>query len=116
MALELMNVLRCFLSQNMNGLLEIVGAVAPLTRRDLYCGLCAQVTRESLRDLLGGREPLITALHAGLECGLIGEKFPGMDMVRCGGDRLQNTLPAAQFPVLVRCHYGFPHFAPERLP
>lgn len=62
--------------------MEIVGAVALFTRRDWYVGLPAQVTRESLRDLLGGQEPLITALHAGLECGLIGEKFPGMDMVR----------------------------------
>lgn len=62
--------------------MEIVGVVAPFIRRDLYVGVHDQVTRESLRDLLGGREPLITALHAGLECGLIGEKFPGMDMVR----------------------------------
>lgn len=32
---------------------------------------------------LGG-EPHIRAIHAGLECGLIGEKFPGMDMVSMG--------------------------------
>ena len=28
--------------------------------------------------------PEITAIHAGLECGLIGEKVPGMDMVSFG--------------------------------
>ncbi len=33
---------------------------------------------------LFGREPEIKAVHAGLECGLIGEKFPGMDMVSFG--------------------------------
>ncbi len=31
-----------------------------------------------------GRAPAIKAIHAGLECGLIGEKFPGMDMVSMG--------------------------------
>jgi dipeptidase D len=29
-------------------------------------------------------EPKIIAVHAGLECGLIGAKYPGMDMVSCG--------------------------------
>lgn len=31
-----------------------------------------------------GKKPAIRAIHAGLECGLIGEKFPGMDMVSMG--------------------------------
>ncbi len=31
-----------------------------------------------------GRKPAVKAIHAGLECGLIGEKFPGMDMVSIG--------------------------------
>jgi dipeptidase D len=29
-------------------------------------------------------DPVIEAIHAGLECGIIGEKFPGMDMVSIG--------------------------------
>ncbi len=33
-----------------------------------------------------GKEPEVAAIHAGLECGLIGEKFPGMDMVSYGPD------------------------------
>lgn len=33
-----------------------------------------------------GVEPKITAIHAGLECGVIGEKFPGMDMISFGPD------------------------------
>ncbi|MCK4819999.1 aminoacyl-histidine dipeptidase, partial [bacterium] len=28
-----------------------------------------------------GEEPTVEAIHAGLECGIIGEKFPGMDMI-----------------------------------
>ena len=31
-----------------------------------------------------GKEALIVAIHAGLECGIIGEKFPGMDMISFG--------------------------------
>ncbi len=31
-----------------------------------------------------GKEPHIEAIHAGLECGLIGEKYPGMDMISFG--------------------------------
>ncbi len=33
---------------------------------------------------LYGKEPHITAIHAGLECGVIGEKYPGMDMISFG--------------------------------
>ena len=33
---------------------------------------------------LFGSEPEVTAIHAGLECGLIGERIPGMDMVSFG--------------------------------
>jgi dipeptidase D len=31
-----------------------------------------------------GKEAHIVAVHAGLECGIIGEKFPGMDMISFG--------------------------------
>jgi dipeptidase D len=31
-----------------------------------------------------GTEPEVKAIHAGLECGIIGEKYSGMDMVSLG--------------------------------
>ncbi len=37
-----------------------------------------------------GSEPEIKAIHAGLECGIIGEKVPGMDMISVG--------PQIEFP------------------
>lgn len=37
-----------------------------------------------------GQEPEVTAVHAGLECGIIGEKYPGMDMISFG--------PQIEFP------------------
>ncbi len=40
-------------------------------------------TREVYRELTG-RDPEVTAIHAGLECGLLGERVPGMDMISFG--------------------------------
>jgi len=36
------------------------------------------------------KEPTVAAIHAGLECGIIGDKFPGMDMISFG--------PTIKFP------------------
>jgi dipeptidase D len=33
---------------------------------------------------LYGKDPAVKAVHAGLECGIIGEKYPGIDMVSFG--------------------------------
>lgn len=38
---------------------------------------------ETYRKLFG-HEPIVRAIHAGLECGLIGEKYPQMDMISYG--------------------------------
>ena len=35
---------------------------------------------------LFGKAPEVKAVHAGLECGIIGERFPGMDMISFGPD------------------------------
>jgi dipeptidase D len=47
------------------------------------------LTRRAV-EAVYGREPEIKAIHAGLECGLIGEKIPGIDMVSFG--------PQIEFP------------------
>jgi dipeptidase D len=41
------------------------------------------IAKETYRSLYG-KEPAVKAVHAGLECGIIGEKYPGMDMVSFG--------------------------------
>ncbi|MFQ6113771.1 MAG: aminoacyl-histidine dipeptidase [bacterium] len=48
-----------------------------------------KVAKEVYKDVLG-KEPEVKAVHAGLECGIIGEKYPGMDMVSLG--------PQIEFP------------------
>lgn len=47
------------------------------------------VTKQAHEKVLGS-QPAVKAIHAGLECGIIGEKFPGMDMVSIG--------PQIEFP------------------
>ena len=42
-----------------------------------------QITKDAFQQLLG-KEPKVAAIHAGLECGIIGEKVPGMDAVSYG--------------------------------
>ncbi len=42
-----------------------------------------RITKASYNDLFG-REPAVKAIHAGLECGLIFEKFKGIDMISIG--------------------------------
>lgn len=42
-----------------------------------------KVAVESYRHLFG-KEPLVRSIHAGLECGLFLEKYPGMDMISFG--------------------------------
>ncbi len=39
---------------------------------------------KSLFERLRGKEPHVTAIHAGLECGIIMEKVPGMDVISFG--------------------------------
>jgi dipeptidase D len=41
------------------------------------------IAKKTFQDMFK-QEPKIEAIHAGLECGIIGEKFPGMDMISIG--------------------------------
>ncbi|MBI5507234.1 MAG: aminoacyl-histidine dipeptidase [Deltaproteobacteria bacterium] len=51
-----------------------------------------KLAKQVYKDLYG-KEPTVKAIHAGLECGIIGEKYPGMDMVSLGP-----TLEAVHSP------------------
>jgi dipeptidase D len=42
-----------------------------------------KIARETYKDLTGKKSE-VKAIHAGLECGIIGEKYPGIDMVSFG--------------------------------
>jgi len=42
-----------------------------------------KASKKVFKDMFGN-EPKVEAIHAGLECGIIGEKYPGMDMISIG--------------------------------
>jgi dipeptidase D len=42
-----------------------------------------KIARQTYKSLYG-KDPEVKAIHAGLECGIIGEKYPGMDMISFG--------------------------------
>jgi len=54
----------------------------PGWKPDLQSKILA-LTKKTFQDMFK-QEPKIEAIHAGLECGIIGEKFPGMDMISIG--------------------------------
>jgi dipeptidase D len=64
------------------------GEPYPGWKPDLESPLLAVVRDVFAQDM--GREPTVTAVHAGLETGIIGQKVPGMDMVSIG--------PQIEFP------------------
>jgi dipeptidase D len=63
---------------------------AKVTLKDGYPGWKPDLDSKALavvREVYRARwkkEPHVTAIHAGLECGLLGEKIPGLDMVSFG--------------------------------
>jgi dipeptidase D len=78
-----------------NDICNMVAAVfkmtgASITHSDGYPGWAPnpnskvlELCVESWEDLFGNK-PVVRAIHAGLECGLIGDKYPGMDMISYG--------------------------------
>ena len=40
--------------------------------------------KEVYENTFSDKKPEFEAVHAGLECGFVGEKFPGMDIISCG--------------------------------
>ena len=74
--------------QTMNAIFTLGGAKAVHTEgypgwKPNLASPILKVAKESYKQLYG-KEPRVKAIHAGLECGIIGEKSPGMDMVSFG--------------------------------
>ena len=58
------------------------GTPYPGWKPDLQSKILA-LSKKTFKDMFK-TDPKIEAIHAGLECGIIGEKFPGMDMISIG--------------------------------
>ena len=46
-----------------------------------------------------GREPIIEAIHAGLECGILADKMPGLDIVSIGPDMFDVHTPKERLSI-----------------
>ena len=82
------NSQRIFLAERVASVLELAGA--KVRQSDGYPGWKPNMNSH-IKDVcvasykrLFGREPVVRAIHAGLECGLFTEKFPDMDMIAFG--------------------------------
>ena len=50
------------------------------------------ITKDVFRDFYK-KEPVVEAIHAGLECGLFAEKIKGIDMISIGPDMFDVHTP-----------------------
>jgi dipeptidase D len=67
---------------SLSGAKVIEGTPYPGWNPNLQSKLLA-LSKKIFKDMFK-TDPKIEAIHAGLECGIIGEKFPGMDMISIG--------------------------------
>jgi len=85
------------IAQTVRTVFELGGAT--VSQGDGYPGWKPNVDSPTLKKAVAtyaslyGKEPAVKAIHAGLECGLIGEKYPGIDMISFGP-----TLKAVHSP------------------
>jgi dipeptidase D len=76
------------ITDKVNSLFELAGADVvnsdgyPAWQPDINSKL-VKTSVEIYKNMYGA-EPIIETIHAGLECGLVGEKYPGMDMISFG--------------------------------
>ena len=76
------------LGENLSAVFELAGAKVELSggydgwNPNMESPILHAMT-ESYEELFG-REPAVTAIHAGLECGIIGGTYPNLDMISFG--------------------------------
>lgn len=95
--------LRNSTAEMVKSIFELAGAQADI--RDPYPGwkpnadsAILKVAAETYRKLFG-KEPAVKAIHAGLECGLILDVFPGLDMVSFGPTLRDVHSPAERIEI-----------------
>ena len=76
------------MAEQMRNAFELAGAKVTFT--GAYSGWKPNMDSAILAEMkkvykeLYGKEPEVMAIHAGLECGILGAKYPNWDMVSCG--------------------------------
>jgi dipeptidase D len=99
--LKVLTSQRSSLVSRLNALTNRIEAVARLSGGEAHSGdgyppwqpnMDSPLLAKSLKiyEKLFNKKPLVEVIHAGLECGIIGDKNPGMDMISIG--------PTLKFP------------------
>lgn len=76
------------LAEKMRAAFELAGA--EVSFRGGYSGWAPNMASPILKEMkavyekLYGKQPAVMAIHAGLECGILGGTYPNWDMVSCG--------------------------------
>jgi dipeptidase D len=89
--------------QSLRALGEAVGAAVafegsyPGWNPNLESPLLA--TFKQVHQQVAGKEPEVMAIHAGLECGILGERFEGMDMISFGPDMTGVHAPGEKLSI-----------------
>ncbi|MBQ3821015.1 MAG: M20/M25/M40 family metallo-hydrolase, partial [Bacteroidales bacterium] len=77
-----------YLAESMRSVMELAGASVKMTggysgwQPDMKSPILATM-KKVYKDMYG-KEPKVMAIHAGLECGIIGATYKGLDMVSIG--------------------------------
>jgi len=86
-----------------SAVLKLAGA--EITYGDGYPGWAPDIHSDILKVFkstftrMYGKEPEVTAIHAGLECGIIKEKYPDMDMISFGPTMRDVHSPAEKLQI-----------------
>ncbi len=86
-----------------SSVLKLAGA--EITYGDGYPGWAPDINSDILKVFkstftkMYGKEPEVTAIHAGLECGIIKEKYPDMDMISFGPTMRDVHSPAEKLQI-----------------
>ncbi len=86
-----------------SAVLKLAGA--EITYGDGYPGWAPDINSDILKVFkstftkMYGKEPEVTAIHAGLECGIIKEKYPDMDMISFGPTMRDVHSPAEKLQI-----------------
>ncbi|MGM9747420.1 MAG: aminoacyl-histidine dipeptidase [Candidatus Cryptobacteroides sp.] len=97
------------LAMKMSCFAEMIGAKAEYTGG--YSGWAPNANSTILRIMkevyknMFGNEPAVMAIHAGLECGMLGGTYPNWDMISCGPTLLSPHSPdeRANIPSVAKC-------------
>lgn len=102
---------RVELTQSLKAILSLVGKVEIAGEYPGWQPLPSSKIVQTMRTIyheMFGEEPHVAACHAGLECGIIGGKFPGMEMVSFGPNILGAHSPDERVQVSsVQKFYGY---------